>query len=59
MEKTYSIEIVKEDRAVVQVDATSQEEAYRKAEEAIKEEGFKWSSKDNIISNIVGAKNKE
>lgn len=58
-EMTFVVEVVREDRAVVHVDATNEGEAYIKAEEAVKAKGFTWAREGNIISNITGAQNKE
>lgn len=59
MTKIYSIEIVKEDRGIVQVEAETNAEAEEKARAMVAEGNVTWAMKDNVTTQITGAREKK
>jgi len=56
MEKKYlySIEVVKESRAVVQVEANNEAEAYVEADQLVETGNVEWATQDQTSTNITG-----
>jgi len=57
--KIYSIEVVKESRGIVQVEAVNEGEAYEEAESLGKKDKVDWAQEDHIITSITGVRDKE
>lgn len=57
--KVYSIEVIREDRAIVQIEATDQQSAYAAAEQKVTDGTIEWARQGAVSSNIIGIKNKE
>lgn len=57
--KLYSIEVVKESRGIVQVEAVNEGEAYDIADSMGKKDEVEWAQKDHVVTNITGVRDKE
>lgn len=57
--KLYSIEVVKESRGIVQVEAVTEADAYAIADEMGKKDKVEWAQKDHVVTNITGIRDKE
>lgn len=55
---TYSVEVVKESRAVIQVDASSDMEAEEQARAKVKAKNVDWAIKNQVSVNFTGRKEK-
>lgn len=58
MTKTYTIEVTKESRALVTVDAESNSEAQAIIKERIEKGEIEWTMKDHVITDIIRSKEK-
>lgn len=53
MAKRYTLEITKESRAMITLDAENLNDAHEKAKEQIAEKDFKWAMEDHVIIDVI------
>jgi len=59
MTKIYTVEVTKESRALVTVEAESNSEAQEQIKKQVAEGTIQWTMTDHVITDIVNAREKK